>query len=83
MSETLELQITIGLIEDGTLTRAGVALDLAGRRFEGVGTARRSPGDPSVPEIGEELAASRAFADLSHRLLDAAMEQMETFASPS
>ena len=79
MSETFELQITIGLIEDGTQTRAGVALDLAGRRFEGVGLARRSPADPSVPEVGEELAASRAFADLSHRLLDAATERIETF----
>lgn len=81
MSENFELQITIGLVEDGTQTRAAVALDLAGHRFEGVGLARRSPGDPSVPEVGEELAASRAFADLSHRLLDAALERVEGFGA--
>lgn len=79
MSENFELQITIGLVEDGTQTRAAVELDLAGKRFEGVGLARRSPGDPSVPEVGEELAVSRAFADLSHKLLDVATERIETF----
>jgi hypothetical protein len=81
MSENFELQITIGLVEDGTQTRAVVSLDLAGAHFEGVGLARRSPADPSVPEVGEELAAARAFADLSHKLLETATERIETFGS--
>ena len=79
MSANFELQITIGLVEDGTQTRAAVTLDLAGKHFEGVGQARRSPGDPSVPEVGEELATSRALADLSHKLLDAATDRIESF----
>lgn len=76
-----ELQITIGLVEDGTRTRAVVTLDLAGRHFEGEGLARRSPGDPSVPEVGEELAASRALSDLAHKILDAATERIDTFGT--
>jgi Domain of unknown function (DUF1876) len=43
----------------------------------GVGTARLNPSDVNVPEIGDELAVSRALADLSHRLLDAAAENIE------
>jgi len=30
-----------------------------------------------VPEIGDELAASRALADLAHQLLDAAATDIE------
>jgi hypothetical protein len=79
MSEHLAIQITVGLIEDGTRTRAAVALELAGRHFEGVGVARRSPEDPSVPEVGEELAAARAFSQLAHELLEVATERIEQF----
>jgi hypothetical protein len=34
----------------------------------GRGVARRHPADPPVPEIGDELAVSRALQDLAHRL---------------
>jgi len=74
-----DIQITVGLVEDGTQTRAVVAYALGGQQFEGVGLARRSPEDPSVPEVGEELASSRAFSDLAHQLLDAATERIATF----
>jgi hypothetical protein len=43
----------------------------------GVGTARLNPADRDVPEIGDELAASRALADLAHQLLDAAANDIE------
>jgi Domain of unknown function (DUF1876) len=43
----------------------------------GVGTARLNPSDANVPEIGDELAVSRALADLAHRLLDATAEDIE------
>jgi len=74
-----DIQITVGLVEDGTQTRAVVVYALGEQRFEGVGLARRSPEDPSVPEVGEELASSRAFSDLAHQLLDAATERIATF----
>lgn len=43
----------------------------------GVGMARLNPADANVPEIGDELAASRALSDLAHRLLDAAAADIE------
>ena len=79
MTNDFEIQLAVGLIEDGTQTRAAVILELAGKRFEGIGLARRSPGDPSVPEVGEELATARAFSDLAHQLIDTASERIETF----
>ncbi len=79
MPQDFDIQITIGLVEDETRTQAVVLFDVAGKRFEGTGVARRAPDDPSVPEVGEELAAARAFSDLAHQLLDAATERIETF----
>jgi len=43
----------------------------------GVGSARLNPTDRDVPEIGDELAAARALSDLGHRLLDAAIDDVE------
>ncbi|MTD54599.1 DUF1876 domain-containing protein [Amycolatopsis pithecellobii] len=45
--------------------------------FVGTGVARLNPRDADVPEIGDELAVSRALADLAHRLLDATAEDIE------
>ena len=42
-----------------------------------VGRARLAPSDRDVPEIGAELAAARALADLSHQLLQAAADDIE------
>jgi len=46
----------------------------------GVGLARRNPADPDIPEIGDELAVSRALSDLAHQLLDFAAADVETFS---
>ncbi|MGE5830077.1 MAG: DUF1876 domain-containing protein [Micromonosporaceae bacterium] len=43
----------------------------------GTGWAHRHPRDREVPEIGDELAAARALSELSHRLLSAAVEDIE------
>ena len=45
--------------------------------LEGHGSARRHPSDRDVPEIGAELAVARALAHLQHRLLDAAVADIE------
>jgi hypothetical protein len=45
--------------------------------FVGIGTARLNPSDVNVPEIGDELAVSRALSDLGHRLLDATAGDIE------
>jgi hypothetical protein len=59
-------------------TRAKARLHNPGETgLVGVGTARLSPDDVNVPEIGDELAVSRALADLAHRLLEAAADDIE------
>ncbi|WP_433172205.1 DUF1876 domain-containing protein [Actinoallomurus sp. CA-150999] len=46
-------------------------------KARGRGKARCNPADWDVPEIGAELAASRALSDLAHRLLDLAASDIE------
>ncbi len=46
----------------------------------GIGTASRNPHDVEVPEIGDELAASRALADLAEKLRRAAAADVEALA---
>jgi hypothetical protein len=45
-----------------------------------VGRSRRNPADPSIPQIGEELAAARALHDLANHLTDDARLMIETYA---
>jgi hypothetical protein len=69
----------VAFAEEGDRTRADAVLEIAGERFHGFGQAKRAPQDPSVPLIGEDLAAARALSDLSHKLLEAAAERIESF----
>jgi hypothetical protein len=69
--------ITIVFTEDDRTTRADALLDVAGRHYHGWGQARRSPGDPDVPRIGEEVAAARALRRLAEQLLGDAEEEIE------
>lgn len=73
MRWTIEIKFT----EDEDKTRAEAKLERNGRPLYGWGRARRNPADPDVPAIGEDLAASRALADLSHHLLENATESMD------
>jgi Rv2632c-like len=72
MIETSEIEITFR--EDDRHTEARASLSIRGVTFVGTGRARRHPADPNMPMVGEELAAARALADLSHKLLDAVAE---------
>ena len=72
-------QVNITFTEDEERTRADAILEFGGSRFHGWGRAKRTTGDPSVPVIGEELAAARALADVAHQLLHEASERIETF----
>lgn len=71
-------QVSVVFTEDGPQTRADAILELAGQRYHGWGRAKRAPEDPSVPVIGQDLAAARALSNLSHQLLDAAADRIET-----
>ena len=72
MIETSEIEITFS--EDESHTEARAALTIRGATFIGTGRARRHPADSNVPIVGEELAAARGLAHLSHQLLDAVTE---------
>lgn len=72
-------RVEVAFTEDGDRTRADAVLQLADHRFHGFGMARRAPGDPSLPIVGEDLAAARALSDLSHQLLHAAADRIEQY----
>ena len=72
-------RVNVSFTEDADRTRADAILELASHRFHGFGQAKRAPDDPSVPVVGQDLAAARALSDLSHQLLEAAAERIEAF----
>jgi uncharacterized protein DUF1876 len=70
--------ITVSLSEDGDRTQAEAVLRTdAGRELRHTGIARRSPQDPDVPLIGDELATCRALDGLARDLLDASIADVE------
>ena len=54
-----------------------VHLDAGDRSLAGHGRSRRNPSDPSIPQIGEELAAARALHDLANHLAEDAWRMIE------
>lgn len=71
---TTRWSVDIDLFEEEDVTKAHAVLRTsAGTELTHVGLARRSPDDPDVPEIGDELAVCRALSGLSHDLLEAAV----------
>ena len=73
---TWRVQITV--THDGPDTSAQAVL-VAGDpgRTGAVGHAHRSPGDPSTPLVGEEVAVARALRQLADRLIDTAEDLIE------
>ena len=71
--------VSIAFTEEGDRTRADATLELASQTLHGVGQAKRAPDDPSVPVVGQDLAAARALSDVSHQLVHAAAERIEAF----
>ena len=58
-----------------------VHLDAGDRSFSGHGRSRRNPHDPSVPQVGEELAAARALHDLANHVTEDAWGTIELFSA--
>jgi len=58
-----------------------VHLDAGDRSFAGHGRSRRNPADPSLPQVGEELAAARALQDLATHLTNDAWQTIESHTS--
>lgn len=73
MLATKRWNVTIVIDENDGRTRAIARLHTRDTDYlVGTGFARLNPTDHDVPEIGDELAAARALAELSNRLLAAA-----------
>jgi hypothetical protein len=76
MSHVAEWIAHVHLFETEDVTQARVTLDTGANVLAGEGLARRRPGDPIVPEIGDELAVGRALVELGQRLIGAAGEDI-------
>lgn len=71
-------RVDIHVYEQGPSTTAHAVLHGdAPTALEGLGQARRRPGDPDVPEIGEEVAAARALRRLADHLMGVAADDIE------
>jgi hypothetical protein len=78
VQHTTSWHIEVLLYEDGDRTRAEAVLRTsAGTELRSEGIARRNPKDSDVPEIGEELATSRALSGLAHALFEATVTDIE------
>lgn len=70
---TVGWHVDVEFDENDTHTRAALLLRLPdGNELRARGHAMRNPADSPQPRIGEEIAAARALADLTHQLLDKA-----------
>ncbi|MDT0454866.1 DUF1876 family protein [Streptomyces sp. DSM 41527] len=68
MATTVEWPVRLYLFEEDGTTKARVVLRTGTTTLTGHGTARCSPEDRDVPEIGDEIAAGRAMRDLAGQL---------------
>ncbi|MFC8712692.1 dsRBD fold-containing protein [Streptomyces sp. NPDC057197] len=72
-----EWRLNLYLSEHDPDTTARIVLDTGDNVLESCAEARRSPYDPEVPEIGDELAAGRALIALGRELMRAAAGDIE------
>jgi hypothetical protein len=71
-------KVSINLSESGTQTVAEAVLHTdAGTELRHEGRARRNPADRDIPEIGDELAVSRALMGLAQDLFEATVADVE------
>jgi hypothetical protein len=79
MTHISDWPIRLSITEEGDRTVAHVALTTRDNTLSAEGVALRNPHDPSVPEIGDELAAGRALAELGRQLVEAAAGDIAAF----
>jgi hypothetical protein len=74
---TKKWRVEIYLYEDQSSTSANAVLhsDVPGP-LDVRGEARRSPTDPDLPAVGDEVAAARALRQLADRLLEMASSDL-------
>jgi Domain of unknown function (DUF1876)/Domain of unknown function (DUF1918) len=74
----LSMRVDLSLTEDADHTEALARVHMCGREFSAWGRARRNPSDPTTPAVGEELAVARALSEMSHQLVVAAADSLES-----
>lgn len=74
----LSMRVDLSVTEDADHTEALARVHMCGREFSAWGRARRNPSDPTTPTVGEELAVARALSDMSHQLVVAAADSLES-----
>lgn len=72
------LRVDVTITEDEEQAEAVARVRVRDHDFAAWGRARRNPEDPNVPVVGEELAVARALSDLSHQLVGAAADTLES-----
>lgn len=77
MAHVAEWKANVYLFEEDDVTKARVTLHTETSQIAGHGTASIDPNDLRMPGIGDELAAGRALADLGHKLIRTAAEDVE------
>ncbi|AJE39316.1 MULTISPECIES: DUF1876 domain-containing protein [Streptomyces] len=81
--EAKQWTVQIYITEDGDDTHARAVLSTRDPApVTGRGVARRNPIDRPIPEIGDELAVSRALEDLAIRLHDVASDDIVALTGP-
>ena len=80
METTRHWDVRLELREDEDHCEVVAHLDAGDRGLSGVGRSRRNPADPSMPQVGEELATARALHDLAHHLSQDAWRMIEEFS---
>ncbi|MBC9713910.1 DUF1876 domain-containing protein [Streptomyces sp. TRM66268-LWL] len=81
--ESKRWTVQIYISEEGDDTHARAVLTGADTSsLTGRGVARRNPIDRPIPEIGDELAVSRALEDLALRLHDVASDDIVQLTGP-
>lgn len=81
MTANKHWDIRLEISEDESHCEVVAHLDAGDRGLSGFGRSRRNSDDPSVPQVGEELATARALYDLAHHLSQDAWRMIEEFES--
>jgi hypothetical protein len=82
--ESKEWNVRIFITEEGGDTHARAVLTTSATdTVTGRGEARRNPADRPVPDIGDELAVSRALEDLALKVHEIASRDVAYLAGPA
>ena len=76
---TTHWDVRLELTETDDYCEVVAHLDAGDRGLSGVGRSRRNPADPTMPQVGEELATARALHDLAHHLSQDAWRMIEEY----